>query len=106
MRLNKIISVFSLAALLSGCENVDRLTATDFAPSANGRFRYKGYADAIYTVDSAEAEQRRLRMLDEWLRLNGECKNGYEIISRKPVRRSQGLLGSVYDVWYDGRCKA
>jgi hypothetical protein len=83
---DRLICVLSLA-LLFGCENLDRVNTTDFTPpGSDGRFRYKGTADAIYTVDSADAEQRRLRMLDEWLRLNGQCRSGYEIISRNPVR--------------------
>jgi len=103
----RVLAVVPLIAFLCvGCENYDRVITTDFVPpGADGKFRFKGVASANEPLNDPAAEQKRERMVAEWLRLNGLCQGGYEIISRSPVLRNRALLGDVYDVFYEGRCK-
>ncbi len=97
--------ILATTLLIAGCETSDRIQTTEFMPAEHGTFRYKGIADSIHPLDSTEGESRRMRMLDEWVRLNATCRSGYKITSRKPVLRNMGLVGrGVYDVWYEGRC--
>lgn len=94
------------SALLGGCAGYDRVMVTDFKPTGSGGFEYRGFADAVYPLDTQEGERSRLAMLDRWLEENAMCPRGYEITSRQPVRRARGLLADVHDVYYVGRCSA
>jgi hypothetical protein len=100
--LRALVVLVSLNAL-GACESLDRRTNTDFVP-AGQTFKYKGFADAIFRLDTEEGEKYRMRLLEEWLKLNNGCPKGFTIISRTPVRRSQGILSDIFDVYYEGRC--
>jgi hypothetical protein len=62
-------------------------------------------ADAAYPEASANGEAWRMRWLEQRLVQSGTCPNGYTITARNPVLLSTGALGSIYDVYYEGRCK-
>lgn len=109
-KIRKRMRVFAIVSLVAtscaGCENMDRVTTSDFMPpGADGKFRFKGVASVNEPLNDPAAEQKRERMIAEWLRLNKLCQGGYEIISRSPVLRNRALLGDVYDVFYEGQCK-
>lgn len=94
------------AGLCAACATVDRPQMSDFAPTADGGFRFTARADLVfYREDSASAEAERIRWLETWLADNGLCRAGYEITSRRPVVRSD-ILGRVFDIHYTGRCRS
>ena len=62
-------------------------------------------ASVEHPLESVSAEAERRIWLEQYLRDNRLCTNGYEVAQRKPVLKSKGLLGDIYDVYYEGRCK-
>jgi hypothetical protein len=70
----------------------------------DGGFEFRAIADAAYPEASANGEAWRMKWLKQRLTETGTCPNGYAITSRKPVLFSTGSLGSIYDVYYEGRC--
>jgi len=93
-----------LLLLIGSCSYLHKPESTHFEAVENG-FAFRAIADAAYPEASANGEAWRLRWLEQRLRASGTCPNGYTITSRKPVRLSTGSLGSIYDVYYEGRCK-
>jgi len=90
---------------VAGCSHLDRIACTSLAPThiKNGcqHFKYKAFADTVYPLDSEKAEATRIKWLEKWLADNGYPNPEYEIISRQPILRNKGLLGGVYDIYYD-----
>ncbi len=101
-RLATVAVLFSLCA----CSAMDRLAMTEFKPIDDSTFEYKAAADAAYPEDSESAEAKRHQWLERYLADNGLCPNGYEITQRRAVHRFRGLLGSLVDIFYVGRCKS
>lgn len=93
--------------LLSGCASYDRVVGTRFEPTKienkYAYFRFTAFADIAYPLDSDEAEKTRINWLEQWLSDNGYTGIKYELLSRRPVLRNKGLIGDVYDVYYDIR---
>ncbi len=92
-----------LAMLAGGCDYVSKPESTRFDTVAGG-FKFRGIADAAYPEATANGEAWRMRWLEQRLAQTGTCPRGYQITSRKPVLLSTGTLGSIYDVYYEGRC--
>ena len=105
LTVNVVIIVVLL--VLSGCASLDRVTVTRFEPIKTGNnqayFKYTSFADAMYPLKSNGAEAIRIGWLEEWLSDNGYSEVNYEILSRKPVLRKKGLIGDIYDIYYDVR---
>ena len=100
---------FIILFILVGCSNLDRITLTRLEPTKvegdYAYFRYTSYADAVLPIDSEEAEKTRMRWLDKWLEDNGFPGAEYEILSRKSVLIQKGLLGDIYDLYYNIQIK-
>jgi hypothetical protein len=96
----------ALAAIftMAGCAPYDMEVNSAFRPGPGGTFTYMNIADAVYPDGSPEAEQHRMDRLSKYLRENVMCPHGYEITSREAVARIEGLLGTVKDIYYEGRC--
>jgi len=100
------VSVFAVAMMgLSACA-YHASDNTSFSVRGDDSFTFQATADAINKLDSQEGESVRIRALEEWLRMNSKCPSGYEITSRTPVVRREGLLSKIYDVHYEGSCRA
>jgi hypothetical protein len=95
---------FGLATLAGGCEYLHKPESTRF-DGVEGGFEFRAIADAAYPEASANGEAWRMRWLEQRLVQSGTCPNGYTITARNPVLLSTGALGSIYDVYYEGRCK-
>jgi hypothetical protein len=89
--------------LVSGCEALHKPESASFRPVSGG-FEFRAIADAAYPEASPNGEAWRMKWLDGRLKESGVCPNGYAITSREPVLLSTGALGSIYDVYYEGRC--
>jgi len=89
--------------LISGCAVLSKPESTHF-DSVRGGFKFRAIADAAYPEASPGGEAWRMTWLARNLKDNRVCPNGYVITSRKPVLLSTGTLGSIYDVYYEGRC--
>ncbi len=99
-----IISALALLPfLIGGCELLSKPESTHFE-AVNGGFAFRAIADAAYPEASPNGEAWRMRWLNQRLAETGTCPNGYVITSRKPALLSTGALGSIYDVYYQGRC--
>lgn len=90
--------------LTSSCSPADRVMATRFAPFDATRFSFIAFADAVYPLDSPEAEAVRIDWLETHLDEHAFCAGGYRIAERKVVIRSKGLLADVADIYYTGEC--
>ena len=88
---------------LAGCEMLERPQSTRFE-AVTGGFEFRAIADAGYPEASANGEAQRMSWLARNLKDTGTCPHGYKITSRKPVLLTTGELGSIYDVYYEGRC--
>ena len=95
--------------LASGCSEFDRTAVTSLQPikcnDGYSCFIYRSFADTIYPLQSIKAEQTRIKWLEKWLRDNGYENKEYEITSRDAIMRKKGLLGSIYDIYYEVRVK-
>jgi len=89
--------------LLAGCEALSKPESTSFTP-VRGGFEFRAIADAAYPEASENGEAWRMRWLQQRLSESGVCPRGYVITSRKARQLSSGALGSIYDVYYRGRC--
>jgi len=69
-----------------------------------GGFEFRAIADAAYPEASSNGEAWRIRWLEQRLRERGLCPNGYVITSRETRKRATGALGSIFDVYYAGKC--
>ena len=45
-----------------------------------------------------------MELLEEYLKLNDMCKQGYEIIERKAVVKAASLAGPAHTIYYTGKC--
>jgi hypothetical protein len=103
----KSMTVAALAAslaLLAGCAFFHKPESTQF-DAVDGGFEFRAIADAAYPEASANGEAWRMKWLEQKLAQTGTCPNGYTITAREPVLFSTGSLGSIYDVYYEGRCR-
>ncbi|WP_395016126.1 hypothetical protein [Dongia sp.] len=103
LKIGIVATAVVLPMLAGGCEYLKKPEATRF-DAVDGGFEFRAIADAAYPEDSANGESWRMRWLEQRLQQTATCPNGYEITSRKPVLLSTGALGSIYDVYYEGRC--
>jgi hypothetical protein len=92
-----------LSLLAGGCEYLSKPESTRF-DAVKGVFEFRAIADAAYPEHTANGEAWRMNWLEQRLQQSGTCPNGYRITSRRPVLFSTGALGSIYDVYYEGRC--
>ena len=102
-----MLSLLLCFILCSGCA-YDRLNTKLRPTSADGEyayFVYESYADLVYPEDSASAENTRKQWLEKWLEDNGMAGKPYEILNRKAVHKHTGLIGAIYDIYYDVRVK-
>jgi hypothetical protein len=51
------------------------------------------------------SERGRISHLEELLRYNKICGNGYEILEKKEITKFIGSIGYAGDVVYKGKCK-
>lgn len=104
-RLTLFLVCVGLLSTVAGCASIDRIMVSKFEPvrtEANAQFfKFTAIADAMYPLKSEEAERMRINWLETWLRDNGYSSNKYEIISRIPILRNKGLLGDIYDIFYE-----
>ena len=99
---SRIFALLTFA--LTSCGSYDRLITTEFEPTQANQFRYKATADAASPLASVEAERIRMQWLEQYLKENNVCPTGYVVDERKPVLKSKGLLGDIYDIFYVGKC--
>jgi hypothetical protein len=96
-----------LHTAIFGCASFDRIGATKFEPirtEAGAQvFKFTAFADSVYPLKSEDAERTRIDWLETWLKDNGYDPKKYEVISRVPVLRNKGLLGDIYDIFYEVR---
>jgi hypothetical protein len=110
MNMKQLFTFFVYVALgtsISACASFDRIAATKFEPlrmeSGTQVFKFTAFADAVYPLESENAERTRIEWLETWLADNGYKTQKYEVISRVPVLANKGLLGDVYNVFYEVR---
>jgi hypothetical protein len=110
MKTRRLVAFFVYVALvtsISACASFDRIAVTKFEPlrteSGTQIFKFTAFADAIYPLESENAERTRIEWLEKWLTDNGYSTKKYEVVSRVPVLRNKGLLGEIYDVFYEVR---
>jgi hypothetical protein len=112
MKIPKYIPNFTFCivfSLLSGCASFDRLGMSSFEPftSNTGQemFRFRADTTSVsYPTNTAEGEAVRIGWLEEYLKLNNMCPQGYEIIERKAVVRAETFAGPAHTIYYIGRC--
>jgi hypothetical protein len=79
---------------------------TKFRPTTQDEqyqyYLYESFADAAYPVDSDDAEKIRLQWLKKWISENN-ITNKFDITSRRTVKKSSGLFGDIYDIYYEVR---
>lgn len=101
----KKLLILAVTVLLAGCSVIAAIdkSATTFEPmtieGAPG-FKYMGFSDNIYPLDSEAAEQQRMDWLNEWLSDNSYCQGGYKITSRTPVKQTW----ATHYIYYQGVC--
>jgi len=110
MNTRRLVGFFIYVALIVSilaCASFDRIAVTKFEPlrtdSGTQIFKFTAFADAVYPLESENAERARIEWLEKWLTDNGYSIEKYEVVSRIPVLRNKGLLGDVYDVFYEVR---
>jgi hypothetical protein len=89
--------------LCGGCSYLHKPESTAFDATEDG-FAFRAIADAAYPEETANGEAWRMRWLEQRLAETGTCPRGYTITARETKRLSTGALGSIYDVYYEGRC--
>ena len=106
----KILAAFLTAAfvILSGCASMDRDTPSSFEPYSDSSgamfFRFRADTASIaYPEGSDEAEAIRMEWLEEHLRSNNLCGQGYEILEREPAKSST-VAGPAQSIYYVGKC--
>lgn len=95
----------ALSVFLGGCAT--RGEFSNFEPYKNSageqQFRYFAKSSVFSPADDVDSEKTRMEWLDEWLKVNNICPNGYVIINRNPV--AIGMYESVKNIYYTGKCK-
>jgi hypothetical protein len=97
------VVVVAGSLLLGGCSYLHKPESTAFDATENG-FAFRAIADAAYPEETANGEAWRMKWLEQRLAESGTCPHGYTITARETKRLSTGELGSIYDVYYEGRC--
>ena len=98
-----LLTLVALAPLAGGCAYLSKPESTRFEAEKGG-FAFRAIADAAYPENTAHGEAWRMKWLEQRLEQTGTCPRGYTITAREPVLRSTGAIGSIYDVYYEGRC--
>jgi hypothetical protein len=101
--MRKLILALAVVPAISGCQYLSKPESTHFDAVDNG-FEFRAIADAAYPEHTENGESWRMKWLEQKLRQTGTCPTGYTITSREPVLFSTGTLGSIYNVYYEGRC--
>jgi hypothetical protein len=91
--------------LIGGCTYLHKPESTAFDATEDG-FAFRAIADAAYPEETANGEAWRMKWLEQRLAETGTCPHGYTVTARETRRLSTGALGSIYDVYYEGRCNA
>ena len=104
-RLTLLLFCTVLLSTIDGCASFDRVAVTKFEPTRTEEnaqfFKFTAFADAVYPLNSEDAERTRIDWLETWLRDNNYGAKKYEVISRVPVLRKKGLFGEIYDIFYE-----
>src|SRR3954467_11159392 len=95
--------IAALANLVVGCAYLSKPESTHF-DQVSGGFEFRAIADAAYPEHTVAGEAWRMKWLEQRLHQTGTCPNGYTITAPEPTLLSTGSLGSIYDVYYEGRC--
>jgi len=97
-----VLLFFAFLLPLAGCTRTGWTTFQPLDACADGCtcFEYVAPGDNTMREDSEKGEQKRLKMLAKWLKLNGCEDRSYEITSRRPVLVSQNMFGKLYDIHY------
>jgi hypothetical protein len=105
-KMTRVLFVLLCAMLCVGCS--DR-HITEFRPMSSDNeytyYVYKSFADAFYPENSTSAESARKQWLEEWMKDNGLAGKPYEITNRQAFHKQTGLIGTLYDIYYDVRVK-
>ena len=91
------------SVLFGGRTYLHKPESTAFDATEDG-FAFRAIADAAYPEETANGEAWRMKWLEQRLGETGICPRGYTITARETRRLSTGALGSIYDVYYEGRC--
>ena len=102
------ISLFILGfttCIIAGCSTTDVIDGTRFEPLKNESgvyyFKYTSYADPTFSLDSEEAEKKRVKQIGVWLQNNNFDPYKYEIMSRTPILKNKAIFGNSYDIYYE-----
>lgn len=104
------IAALCLLVSISGCITYQtRPTMTTFEPytdSAGAKmFKYEAKTNSLsYPEHTKEGEALRMEWLEEYLKDNKYCPDGYKILERKPVVRGGSLYGPLHIIYYTGVC--
>jgi len=106
---NAFLTCAAVASLLSGCASLDRIPMSSFEPFSDNynqiMFKFRAESASLtYPEGSKEAEATRMEWLEEYLKLNNMCKQGYEIIERKTVVKAASFVGIAHTIYYTGKC--
>jgi hypothetical protein len=106
--LTKILITLAALAALAGCIS-ERANMSRFEPYDNdaGRQMFRLQADTaslMHPEASPDAEAMRIRWIEEYLRLNKLCPQGYVILDRQAVVRAETWAGPSHTITYTGAC--
>lgn len=96
--------IFYIISLLTSCASIDgQLTKFEPLRQENGQqiYKFSTSANAIYPLESEQAEKTRIQWLESWLVKNGLDSANYELLSRKAVKSEEGLIGDNYYLYYE-----
>lgn len=96
----KNVLALLICTALAACATYDQRMATDLTPNADGTWTYRSFADVATPLNSEAGENRRLEMLEIWLKNNSLCPGGYVVQDRQVLHRG----GAVSDVIYRIGC--
>lgn len=68
---------------LAACSSVSKQALTNFSSLNSGSFVYTSQYGQLFLKDDKQAEAQRLAWLDQYVKANGLCPNGYRIVSRE-----------------------
>jgi hypothetical protein len=85
-----LIGLIALAA----CSSIDKRALTNFNPQGSTGFVYTAQYGQLFLANDKGAEAQRLGWLDQYVKSNGLCPNGYRIVSRtkQPTNDVMGTL--------------
>ena len=91
-----LIALLALAA----CSSVNKQALTNFTPQGTSGFVYKSQYGQLFLANDKDAERQRLAWLDQYVKSNGLCPNGYRIVSRE-LDATNAVAGTLI---YRGVC--